>query len=172
MRPIPDAVADALHAGGLLAVAGALAWATGRPLVFPSLGPSAYLIAAGSDRPSARALLGGHAVGILAGLLAYHGLTDGAAITGALAAGELAGAYLAVSGVVSVGLTTLGMALTDTRHAPACATTLIVSLGLLPSLADAAVIAVGVFTLWLASRATALASGAPTVTADAERADR
>ena len=64
------------------------------------------------------------------------------------------------------------MALTDTRHAPACATTLIVSLGLLPSLADAAVIAVGVFTLWLASRATALASGAPTVTADAERADR
>ncbi|MFC6795695.1 hypothetical protein ACFQFH_16900 [Halobaculum halobium] len=40
------------------------------------------------------------------------------------------------------------MALTDTRHAPACATTLIVSLGLLPSVADAAVIALGVVALW------------------------
>ncbi|WP_348612398.1 HPP family protein [Halobaculum rarum] len=172
MRPLPDAVVDALHAAGLLAVAGALAWATGRPLVFPSLGPSAYLIAAGSDRPSGRALLGGHAVGVLAGLAAYHGLADGAAITGALTAGELAGARLAVSGVVSVGLTTFGMALTETRHAPACATTLIVSLGLLPSVADAAVIVVGVVTLWLASRATDLASRAPLTEADAERAER
>ncbi|MFC6787471.1 hypothetical protein ACFQFH_16895 [Halobaculum halobium] len=86
-----EAVADAVHAAGLLAVAGALAWATGRPFVFPSLGPSAYLIAAGSGRPSARSLLGGHAVGIVAGLLAYHGLADGAVITGALAAGSRRG---------------------------------------------------------------------------------
>ncbi|SHG47712.1 HPP family protein [Halobaculum gomorrense] len=172
MRPIPDAVAGALYAAGLLAVAGALAWATGRALVFPSLGPSAYLLAAGSDRPSARALLGGHAVGIFAGLLAYHGLADGAAITGALAAGGSAGARLAASAVASVGLTTLGMALTDTRHAPACATTLIVSLGLLPSPADAAVIAVGVFALWLASRATALASRAGLTVAAVGRVDR
>ena len=169
MRPIPDAVADALHAAGLLAVAGALAWATGRPLVFPSLGPSAYLIAAGPERPSARALLGGHAVGILAGLLAYHGLADGAVITGALAAGDPTGAGLAASGVVSVGVTTFGMALTDTRHAPACATTLIVSLGLLPSVADAAVIAVGVAVLWLASQATTVMSPG---TAAAEGAGR
>ncbi|MFC6787472.1 hypothetical protein [Halobaculum halobium] len=61
------------------------------------------------------------------------------------------------------------MALTDTRHAPACATTLIVSLGLLPSVADAAVIALGVVALWGASLATRVASRAAVATASGER---
>ncbi|MFC7097929.1 HPP family protein [Halobaculum marinum] len=174
MRRGSDGVVEALHAAALLAVAGALAWATGRPLVFPSLGPSAYLIAAGDARPTGRQLLGGHAVGILAGLLAYHGLAGEAVITGSVAATTPAGARLAASAVASVGATTLGMALTDTRHAPACATTLIVALGLLPSATDAAVLAAGVAALFLASRATvpavaALSESTGGAAVDAER---
>lgn len=144
-------VAEAAYAGALLAVAGALAWATGRPLVFPSLGPSAYLLAAAPERTTGRELLGGHAVGVLAGLGAYHLLAADARILATFPAGGTAGAHLAASAVASVALTTAGMALTDTRHAPACATTLIVSLGLLPTLADALVIAVGVTALYAAS---------------------
>ena len=144
MRRLRDGGVEALHAGALLTVAGALAWATGRPLVFPSLGPSAYLVAAADRRPTGRELLGGHAVGILAGLLAYHGLAGGAAITGSLAATAPAGARLAASAVVSVGLTTLGMAATDTRHAPACATTLIVALGLLTTAVEAGIVVAAV----------------------------
>ncbi|MFC7136342.1 HPP family protein [Halobaculum litoreum] len=173
MRRLAAGAAEAAHAAALVAVAGALAWATGRPLVFPSLGPSAYLVAVAEPRPTARELLGGHAVGVVAGLLAYHGLAGGAVITGAVAATAPAGARLAASAVASVALTTLGMAVTDTAHAPACATTLIVALGLLPTPTDAAVIAAGVAALFLASRATAavgaaLASRSPAAV-DAER---
>lgn len=58
----------------------------------------------------------------------------------------LAGLRLAGGGVLATGLTAGGMLVTDLRHAPACATALIVSLGLLSTLADAAAIlaAVGV----------------------------
>ncbi|WP_277553773.1 HPP family protein [Halobaculum limi] len=160
MRRLPDGVVEALHVAALLAVAGALAWATGRPLVFPSLGPSAYLVAVGSGRPTARELVGGHAVGVAAGLLSYHALAGGAVITDSLAATAPAGAHLAASAVASVGLTTAGMAALDARHAPACATTLIVSLGLLSSFADAAVVLVGVLALFLAAELGAVAGAA------------
>ncbi|MFC7071211.1 HPP family protein [Halobaculum lipolyticum] len=171
MRRLPDGAVEALHAAALLSVAGALAWATGRPLVFPSLGPSAYLVAAGDTRPTGRELLGGHAVGVLAGLLAYHGLAGESAITGAVTAASPAGARLAASAVVSVGLTTVAMAATDTRHAPACATTLIVALGLLPTPTDAAVIAAGVAALFLASRATVGLGAALSATAAPDPTD-
>ncbi|QLG63620.1 HPP family protein [Halorarum salinum] len=144
-------VTEATYAGALLAVAGTLAWITGRPLVFPSLGPSAYLLAADPGSTTDRELLGGHAVGVLAGLASYHSLAAGSGIFGGFAAGGTVAAHLIASAVASVVLTTAGMALTDTRHAPACATTLIVSLGLLPTLADALVIAVGVSGLYAAS---------------------
>jgi len=48
------------------------------------------------------------------------------------------------STVVSVGLTTAGMVAAQYRHAPACATTLIVGLGLLPSPVDGVVILLAV----------------------------
>lgn len=162
MRRLPAGAVEAFHAAGLLAVAGGLAWATGRPLVFPSLGPSAYLLVAGPRRPTARELLGGHAIGLVAGLLAYHALVGdpsgaGAAITGPVPAASATGIRLAASGVCSVALTTFGMALADARHAPACATTLIVSLGLLPGLGDALVVAAGVVALYAASVVTGAA---------------
>ncbi|WP_313691895.1 HPP family protein [Halorarum halobium] len=144
-------LAEATYAGALLAAAGALAWATGRPLVFPSLGPSAYLLATAPERTSDRELLGGHAIGVLAGLVSYHALAAGNGILVGFDPGGAVGAHVVASGVVSVVLTTAGMALTDARHAPACATTLIVSLGLLPTLGDALVIAVGVSGLYAAS---------------------
>jgi hypothetical protein len=68
---------------------------------------------------------------------------------------------LAAAGVVSVVLTTAGMVTADLRHAPACATTLIVSLGLLPSLADAAIIGVAILVLLATHRALLTAAVAP-----------
>jgi len=54
---------------------------------------------------------------------------------------------LGASAVVSVGLTTAGMLATDLPHAPACATTLIISLGLLASPVDGVVILAAVILL-------------------------
>lgn len=147
----------AARAGGLLAVPGAVAWASSLPFVFPSLGPTAYLMAVrpNGDSTAPRRVVGGHAIGVLAGLLAYHALAPGLVVTAAPAALSIGGLRLAASAVLSVGLTTAGMRATDTGHAPACATTLIVSLGLLSSLEAGAVILAGVLALVVADSAVA-----------------
>ncbi|WP_262178856.1 HPP family protein [Haloarcula laminariae] len=140
---------EASYAGALLVVLGGVVWLTGLPFLFPSLGPTAYLFA---TRPSARAsaarrVLGGHAVGVVAGLIAYHAIAGGAVVTASTGPGSMAGLRLAASGVVAVVLTTAGMALTDTGHAPACATTLIVGLGILAAPLEGAIIVLAVGVL-------------------------
>ncbi|WP_254762475.1 HPP family protein [Natrinema marinum] len=143
------AAVSTLYAGVLLAVPGALAWLTGEALLFPSLGPSAFLLATGPDGEATRPrrVIGGHLVGIAAGLVAYHTIAPGLVVTAS--APMLAGSQfrLVASGVLAVALTSGGMLATETGHPPACATTLIVSLGLLPSLVDGALIAVAVVVL-------------------------
>jgi hypothetical protein len=140
---------DAVVAGGLLLVVALLAWVTGEPVVFPSLGPTAYVLAVAPDRETSqpRRVLGGHAIGVVAGFLAYHALAPGLTVPASLDPASLAGARLAASAVVSVTLTAGAMLATDLRHAPACATTLIVALGLLPTLRQAALIALAVAVL-------------------------
>ncbi|MFB6084176.1 MAG: HPP family protein [Halorientalis sp.] len=141
---------DAGYAGVLLVVTGALAWATGEAFVFPSLGPTAYLLATvHTEIQTGRRVIGGHLIGIVAGLIAYHTLASGLAIVPAEPAYSAGQLRLVGSAVVSVTLTTAGMRTTGTEHAPACATTLIVSLGLLSSLEEAAFIAVSVTLLYL-----------------------
>ena len=119
----------------LLVAAGALAWVSGLPFMFPSLGPSAFLLSAEPNAPESqpRRVVGGHAIGVVVGLATYHLVAPGVALAGHSAPLSPDALRLAVSGVVSVGVTSAGMFAADARHAPACATTLIVSLGLLPT---------------------------------------
>lgn len=137
------------HAGILLLGCGAVAWASGMPFVFPSLGPSAYALATAPDRPTnhPKRLVGGHLIGTVAGLLSYHMLAEGLVMTGPFASASIPGLRLAASSVTAVVLTTAGMLVSDLRHSPACATTLIVAVGLLPGLSGAGVIAGGVVLL-------------------------
>jgi hypothetical protein len=78
------------------------------------------------------------------------------ALTTTPAALSSGGVHLVGSGVCSIVLTTWGMLATDTAHAPACATTLIVSLGLLSTPTEVAIIVVSVVVLVAVHR---LASG-------------
>lgn len=160
-----EALREGVTAGALLVV-GTLAVLTGRPFLFPSLGPSAFLLATRPSAPAShpRRVASGHAVGVLAGLGTYHALASGLTVTGPPSALTAASASLAVSGVVSVMATTAGMVATDLRHAPACATTLIVSLGLLSSAADALLIGVSVALLLTTHRALLAADVAPVPT--------
>ena len=141
---------DAGYAGVLLVVTGVLAWVTGEAFVFPSLGPTAYLLATvHTEIQTGRRVIGGHLIGIVAGLIAYHTIASGLAIVPAEPAYSAGQFRLIASAVVSVVLTTAGMRATGTEHAPACATTLIVSLGLLSTVEDGAFIAVSVTLLYL-----------------------
>lgn len=138
-----------VRTGVLVAVAGVVAALTGSPFLFPSLGPSAYALVTAPDAPSTdpRRVVGGHSIGVVAGLLSYHILAAGVVVTDLPPAGSLDLSLLMLSGVLAVTLTSVGMVVTDLRHAPACATTLIVGLGLLPTLREGVIVVVAVSLL-------------------------
>ena len=113
-----------------IAIMACVAVVTHAPFIFPSLGPTAFLLFFGATTPPAspRNTLGGHLIGCLAGYLALvlFGLTERGP---ALAVGvdwRTVGAA-----ALSLGLTSGAMVWFGVPHPPAGATTLIVSLGIL-----------------------------------------
>ena len=138
-----------LYAGLLFTVLGGIAWASGQPFVFPSLGPTAFVLAfeSHSDRPGSARIVGSHLIGGLAGLLAWSLLGGQVSITATPLPLSMAGLGLAASATLSIMLTSWAMIATDAVHPPACATTLIVSLGLLSTPRQVAIIAIAVAIL-------------------------
>ncbi len=129
-----------------IALMSALALATGQPFVFPSLGPTAFLLfytphaAAASPRNTFAGHLIGAACGYLA--LAVFGLLDaGPALATGVSAARVGAAGL------SLGLTAALMVWFKVPHPPAGATTLIVSLGILAKPEQLAVLMLGVVLL-------------------------
>ena len=112
-----------------IALVGLLATLTHQPWVFPSLGPTAYVIFAApfAAESSPRHTICGHGLGIVAGLLALSvfGLRDAPPNLEDLTPQRLGAVVVALALTLSV-MTWLGV-----PHAPAGATTLIVALGLL-----------------------------------------
>jgi hypothetical protein len=138
-----------LHAGLLFTALGIAAWVSGQPFVFPSLGPSAFILAFDrrGERTRVYRVVGSHAIGAVAGFVAYSLLASGVTLTATAGAFSADGLRLAASGVLSIVATSWGMIATDANHAPACATTLIVSLGLLSTLPQVGIILVSVVVL-------------------------
>jgi CBS domain-containing membrane protein len=104
---------------------------TGEPLVFPSLGPTAFMLFYQPTSPAAcpRSAICGHLIGIVAGYLSLvaFGLRHAApALTGGMTWAWIGSASLSLS------LTAGAMVWLRVPHPPAGATTLIVSLGILP----------------------------------------
>ncbi len=126
-------VGTGLYAGLLFTVFGIIAWGSGQPFIFPSLGPTAFVLAFDRqrDRTQSYRIIGSHLIGGIAGLLAWAILASGRSITATPPAFSLEGFRLVASATLSIVLTSWAMIATDTIHPPACATTLIVSLGLL-----------------------------------------
>jgi hypothetical protein len=142
-------VGTSLYAGLLFTVLGVIAWGSGQPFVFPSLGPSAFILAfeRRGERTRTYRVVGSHVIGVVAGFLAYSLFASGLALTTTPEPLSSAGLALALSGMLSIVLTSWGMIATDTIHAPACATTLIVSLGLLSTPLQVGIIVVSVVLL-------------------------
>jgi hypothetical protein len=133
----------------LLCVPALIAWVSGRPFIFPSLGPSAFsLVVAKGDQSSGRNVIGGHLIGIVGGLLSYHLIAHGVSLGELPAPLSLPLLRLVLSGVVSVALTGMGMLALRAEHPPACATTLIISLGLLATYQDVLYIVIGIVVMY------------------------
>ena len=128
---------------GLLAL---LALVSRNPFVFPSLGPTAYLLFFNplTRASSPRNTILGHAIGLICGYVAF--VATGAA---ALPFGMHAGIFWprVLAAALSLSATGAFMVLLDISHPPAGATTLIVSLGIISRPRELAIIEVAVFLL-------------------------
>ena len=116
------------------------------PFVFPSLGPTAYLlfIAPLAENSSPRNTILGHAIGLICGYAAFT-------LTGAatLPFGTHPGVYWPriIAAALSLSATGAFMVLFRASHPPAGATTLIVSLGIISQPKELVIIEAAVFIL-------------------------
>jgi CBS-domain-containing membrane protein len=141
---------------GLLAL---LAFLTRNPFVFPSLGPTAYLLFFSplAKASSPRNTIFGHAIGLICGYGAF--VLTGA---GALPFGVHPGIFWPriLAAALSLSATGAFMVLFDVSHPPAGATTLIVSLGIISKPGELVIIEVAVFLLaaqaWIINRLAGL----------------
>ena len=128
---------------GVLAL---LALVSRNPFVFPSLGPTAYLLFFSplAKTSSPRNTIFGHAVGLICGYVAF--VVTGA---GALPFGSHPGIFWPriLAAALSLSATGALMVLFEISHPPAGATTLIVSLGIISKPSELVIIEVAVFLL-------------------------
>jgi CBS domain-containing membrane protein len=128
---------------GLLAL---LSLVSGNPFVFPSLGPTAYLLffTPLGRTSSPRNTVFGHAIGLICGYAAF--VVTGA---GTVPFGVYPGIFWprVLAAALSLAATGAVMVLLNTSHPPAGATTLIVSLGIISKPRELVVIEIAVFLL-------------------------
>ncbi|WP_410651184.1 HPP family protein [Amycolatopsis sp. cmx-4-54] len=149
----------ALSSFGCIVFIGVCAMLSGAPLLFPSLGPTAFLVFAGPQAPAAspRNTVLGHLAGVLAGL-------TGLACTGLLSsAPDLTHPTWARVGAaaIALGLTCAAMAAMQIPHPPAGATTLIIALGLLHTVSQVVAVLAGVALIALLAVAINKLFGVP-----------
>jgi len=148
--------------GSLIAVAlsGTAAWAFDEPLLFPSLGATAFLFfeTPMAEVASPRNAIIGHGLAVLAAIvgIAVFGLIDAPS---AYEAGVVPARIGAVA--LAVALTGGALRLLRAAHPPAGATTIIVSSGLLDRPSQLVAVMVGVAILTAAGFAVNRALGVP-----------
>jgi CBS-domain-containing membrane protein len=123
---------------GLLLVVAVAGVVTRQPLIFASLGPTAYELVETPHRPSARPynILMGHLVAVLAGFAALH-LTHAWSVPGVTLGVTWPRAWAAI---LSAGLTVFGTLLLRASQPAAVSTTLLISLGVMQTRLDGVVI--------------------------------
>jgi len=129
-----------------IAVLALLALLSRNPFVFPSLGPTAYLLFFSplGKTSSPRNTILGHAIGLVCGYAAF--VFTGA---GAQPLGTHQGIFWPriLAAALSLSVTGALMVLLDVSHPPAGPTTLIVSLGIISKAQELVIIEVAVFVL-------------------------
>lgn len=150
-----------------LGVSGLAAYFAKQPLLFPSLGPTAFLFFGQpmSESSSPRNALTGHAVAVLAGALslALFGLLDNPSVLVEGVTPARVGA-----GTLSLALTGAVLILLRSSHPPTGATTLIVSLGFLQTPTEMATLMAGIALLTVVSFVGNRAAGVPVPAWDAK----
>jgi hypothetical protein len=142
-----DLIWATLGEGGLILAVAAIGWATGQPLIFASLGPTAYELVEQPHVRSARVynIIVGHLIGLGAGFLALYVLNAWAA-PNVLSTGIVSIQRLWAT-TIAATLTTLFTLILRAGQPAALATTLLVSLGAMQNLRSAVAIVAGVLIM-------------------------
>ena len=147
MTKARNVLSGALGEGALILAVGTVAFAVRMPLLFPTLGPTAYELVEKPLSPSARTynILMGHFFALGAGFLSLW-------ILSAWGAPKVDSAGFVTSprlwaAVLSVVLTTAGTLILNASQPASLATTLLISLGSMQTKRDAIAIAVAVVIL-------------------------
>jgi CBS-domain-containing membrane protein len=139
---------------------GLLAFLTGSPFVFPSLGPTAYLFFFSplAEVSSPRNTIIGHAIGLVCGYAAFA-----LAVASSPPFGINAGVHGArlLAAALSLSATGALMAFLRISHPPAGATTLVVSLGIISQPKELVIIEVAVILLTVQAFAINRLAGIP-----------
>jgi CBS-domain-containing membrane protein len=152
---VGDALDEGAAAAVAIAVSGVAAYLFHQPLLFPALGPIAFLCLETPLAPAAspRNTFIGNGVAIVAGyvsLLIFGQLNEPSVLL------EGVSLQRAASAAVSVALTVAVLVLLRSTHAPAGATALLISLGFLDTPSELLAIAAGVILLtvviWIINR--------------------
>ena len=149
MKQRADLLWATLGEGGLVLALAAIGWAIHQPLIFASLGPTAYELVEQPQLRSARTynIIVGHLIGLGSGFLTVYLLHAWAApnviSTGIVSAERVWAVAIAAS------LTTLVTLLLGAGQPAALATTLLVALGSMQTLRDAGAVIAGVLIIAL-----------------------
>lgn len=132
----------------LLFIAAAIGWAVHRPIIFASLGPTAYELVETPERKSARPynVVVGHLVGVLAGFLGLY--ASDAWHAPAISSGTIGWPRI-YAVVLASAVTVLVTLLIKATQPAALSTTLLVALGSLQTWQDGFIIMGGVLVMLL-----------------------
>lgn len=144
-----DVVIAPVLEAALLVIVGGAGWFSHQPMLFTSLGPTAYELIETPHRRSARpySILMGHATAIAAGYIAIY-VTGAVHVAPVSSAGVLAPRIWAAA--VAALITVLVTLLLGASQPAALSTTLLVALGTMQKPIDAAVIAIAVLLMTFA----------------------
>jgi hypothetical protein len=147
LRRYADLFWVTLGEGGLVLVMAAVAWATKQPLIFASLGPTAYELLEQPQLRSARAynIIVGHLIGLGAGFAAVY-LVSAWAAPNVIASGIVTTQRIWAL-AIAAALTTLVTLILKAGQPAALATTLLVALGSMQTRRDAVAIVAGVLLI-------------------------
>lgn len=139
-----------IKSGFFILVLSLIAWVLGAAFIFPSLGPTAYILAFDQKLShSASVVVGGHACGIFGGLISYYVVVDPYNLMMLSEAFTSPGIFLGIGAVFAIAITTILMLWFQVSHPPACATTLIISMGILPHWYEGLVILIAVIIIYV-----------------------
>jgi hypothetical protein len=147
-RPTPakDLLIAPLCEGGLILVVSLIAWLSHKPLIFASLGPTAYELIEQPHRKSARPynVIVGHLIAVVAGVLAVDATHAWTVPAVSLASVPLLRVWAAAA---ATALTVLGTLAARATQPAALSTTLLVSLGAMQRWQDGIIIMIAILLM-------------------------